>query len=299
MNSFAPRVTVSLLMLLCAVSTSTFSQTPSPTEAPADSVLAPRGEASPNVTTTGVTRSEVTLPGAGITLSGILFRPPTLESALPAVVVLHGWAEASVPGAPRVEGLARRIAKSGYVALALSMRGWPKSEGKDDCGSEQPDDIAKAVDWLASLPGVNPDRIGAIGLSQGGQVALLAAARSNRIRVVVAYYPVTDIRQWQRTTTNQGIRDYYIPRVCGFGTSRSPTSVAEKIGAAVLLIHGDRDTRVPTEQSIWMQRALQKANRTVDLQLIAGAEHGFDSTQTEQAWALTAKFLATYLAVNK
>jgi dipeptidyl aminopeptidase/acylaminoacyl peptidase len=75
--------------------------------------------------------------------------------------------------------------------------------------------------------------------------------------------------------------------------------VAEKIGAAVLLIHGDRDTRVPTEQSIWMQRALQKANRTVDLQLIAGAEHGFDSTQTEQAWALTAKFLATYLAVNK
>jgi dipeptidyl aminopeptidase/acylaminoacyl peptidase len=239
------------------------------------------------------------MPGAGITLSGILFRPPTLESALPAVVVLHGWAEAFVPGAPRVERLARRIAESGYVALALSMRGWPKSEGRDDCGSEQPDDIAKAVDWLASLPGVNADRIGAVGLSQGGQVALLAAARSNRIRAVVAYYPVTDIREWGSTTTNQDIRNSYIPRVCGYGTSRSPTSVAEKISAAVLLIHGDRDTRVPTEQSILMQQALKKANRTVELQFIAGAGHGFNSTQSEQAWALTTKFLDTYLAASK
>jgi len=293
MNGFAP-----LLMLLSAISTSTFGQTSSPGEVPPDSVLAPRGEASPKVIDIGVARSEVTMPGAGVTLSGILFRPATVESALPAVVVLHGWAEASVPGAPRVERLARRLAESGYVALALSMRGWPKSGGQDDCGSEQPDDIAKAVDWLASLPGVNADRIGAIGLSQGGQVALLAAARTSRIRAVVAYYPVTDIHQWQNTTDNEGIRKYYIPRVCGFGTSRSPINVAEKIGAAVLLIHGDRDRRVPTEQSVLMQQALQKANRTVDLQLIAGAEHGFDP-QSEQAWALTTKFLATYLAANK
>lgn len=244
-------------------------------------------------------RSEVTVPGAGVTLSGILFRPPAAAEPVPAVVVLHGWAESNVPGAPRVEGLARRLAEQGYVALALSMRGWPKSGGRNDCGLEQPDDIAKVADWLASLPGVSADRIGAFGLSQGGQVALLAAARSSRIKAVVAYYPVTDIQQWQRTTTNQEIRDDYIPRVCGFGRSRSPAYAADKIGAAVLLVHGDRDTRVPTEQSIMMQQALQKANRTVELQLIAGAEHGFNSNQSEQAWSFATRFLGTYLREAK
>ena len=297
MNRFAPRVTASLLMLISMVGASTFSRSSSSADVPPDSVPA-RGETSAKAINTDIARSEVTMPGAGITLAGILFRPPTGESALPAVVVLHGWAEASVPGAPRVERLARRLAESGYVALALSMRGWPQSEGKDDCGSEQPDDIAKAVDWLASLPGVNADRIGAVGLSQGGQVALLAAARTNRIRAVVAYYPVTDIREWQNTTDNQAIRKFYVPFVCGSGTSRSPISVAQKIDAAVLLIHGDRDRRVPTEQSVMMQRALQKANRTVDLQLISGAAHGFDP-QNEQAWASTTKFLATYLAAKR
>ena len=297
MSAWAWRMTVSLLWLLLAATTPALSQTTSPAGAP--SVPAPREGDAPSAVAAGVERTEVTLPGAGITLGGILLRPPARDPARPALVVLHGWGEAGAPGAPRVEPLARRLAENGYVALALSMRGWPRSGGQDDCGSEQPDDIVKAVDWLAALPGVDPDRIGAMGLSQGGQVALLAAARTPRIKAVVAYYPVTDIGLWQRTTSIQRLRDHHIPRVCGSGTFRSPVYVAQKIGAAVLLVHGDRDARVPTEQSIKMQEALQKANRTVDLQLIAGAGHGFDSTQRDEAWALTARFLATHLASNK
>ena len=296
MGRSVSRMRFLLLVLAVTISTHGVSQTTSPGEVPG---LVPRAESILREVKASVERSEVTVPGAGVALSGILFRPPAGEAPMPAIVVLHGWAESTVPGAPRVEGLARRLADAGYVALALSMRGWPKSGGQDDCGLEQPDDIAKAVDWLASLPGVSANRIGVFGLSQGGQVALLAAARSSRIKAVVAYYPVTDILQWQRTTTRQAIRDYYIPRVCGFGRSRSPVYVADKIGAAVLLVHGDRDTRVPTEQSIMMQQALQKANRTVELQLISGAEHGFDSKQREEAWSLADRFLGTYLRESK
>lgn len=242
-------------------------------------------------------RYDVTLPGAGVTLGGILFRPAATERRVPAIIVLHGWAEVGVPGAPRVEGTARRLSEQGYVTLALSMRGWPNSGGRDDCGLEQPDDIAKAAEWLASLSGVNPDRIGVLGFSQGGQVALLAGARTKRIKAIVAYYPVTDIQRWGVTTSHSGIRNSYVPYVCEPGGHwRSPVNVAGKIEAPVLLIHGDRDTRVPTEQSLRMQQALQKANRQVELQLIAGAEHGFTSGQNEQAWPLALKFFTTYLS---
>src|SRR5262249_37527362 len=62
-------------------------------------------------------RYDVTLPGAGVTLGGVLFRPSGLDGKAPAIIVLHGWAEAGVPGAPRVEGTARQLSEYGYVTL--------------------------------------------------------------------------------------------------------------------------------------------------------------------------------------
>jgi dipeptidyl aminopeptidase/acylaminoacyl peptidase len=241
-------------------------------------------------------RYDVTLPGAGVTLGGILFRPAASEAPAPAIIVLHGWGPSGLPGAPRVEPMARRLAELGYVSLALSMRGWPPSGGFDDCGLEQPADIARTADWLASLRGVDPERIGVVGLSQGGQVALLAATRSPRIKVVVAYYAVSDTELWRDTTTFAGIRDSYIPQVCRPGAPRSPVNFADRIGASVLLVHGDADTRVPTEQSLRMQEALRRSGRPVELRLIAGAGHGFQGNESAQAWSSTRDFLARHLA---
>jgi dipeptidyl aminopeptidase/acylaminoacyl peptidase len=240
-------------------------------------------------------RHEVSLPGSGVTLGGILFRPATSAKSLPAIIVLHGWAPQGVPGAPRVESWAQRLSEQGYVALALSMRGWPPSEGRDDCGTEQPDDVAKAADWLAALPGVNGDSIGVLGFSLGGQVALLAGARSPRIKAIVAYFPITDIRRWRNTTKNAAIRDVYVPEVCGTGDLNSPINSADKIHAPVLLIHGDRDSWVPTEQSLRMREALQKAKRHVELLVIGGGDHGFTDEQSKEAWSATKQFFSMHL----
>ena len=240
-------------------------------------------------------RYEVSLSGSGVTLGGILFRPASSEKSQIAIIVLHGWAPEGVPGAPRVEDTARKLSEQGYVALALSMRGWPRSSGWDDCGTQQPDDIAKAADWLAMLPGVNADSIGVLGFSLGGQVALLSGARSGRIKAIVAYFPITDIQRWKDTTSNAGIRHFYVPLVCGTGYWNSPVHVAEQINAPVLLIHGDGDTEVPIEQSLKMREALQKANRQVELLVIGGGDHGFKGEQDEQAWSAATKFFNMHM----
>ena len=240
-------------------------------------------------------RYEVSLHGSGVTLGGILFRPATTSKLLPAIIVLHGWARPGVPGAPQVEGTARRLSEQGYVALALSMRGWPPSSGWDDCGTQQPDDVAKAADWLSTLPGVDAESIGVLGFSLGGQVALLSGTRSARIKAIVAYFPITDIQLWGDTTSNAGIRYFYVPLVCGTGRSNSPVHVAEQIRTPVLLIHGDRDTEVPTEQSLRMRAALQKADRPVELLIIGEGGHGFKGEQDEQAWSSATKFFNMHL----
>jgi dipeptidyl aminopeptidase/acylaminoacyl peptidase len=240
-------------------------------------------------------RYEVGLPGSGVTLGGILFRPAGTAKLLPAIIVLHGWARPGVSGAAGVESTARRLSEQGYVTLALSMRGWPPSSGWDDCGTRQPDDVAKAADWLAALPGVNAGSIGVLGFSLGGQVALLSGTRSDRLKAIVAYFPITDVQRWGDTTSNSGIRYFYVPLVCGTGDQNSPVHIAEQIHAPVLLIHGDRDTEVPTEQSLGMRDALQKANRQVELLIIAGGDHGFKGEQDEQAWSSATKFFKTHL----
>jgi dipeptidyl aminopeptidase/acylaminoacyl peptidase len=251
-----------------------------------------RPSSSPLPATAG--RFEARLQGAGVELGGIVFRPEATGAPLPALVVLHGWQPVGTNGAALVEARARRYSEQGYVALALSMRGWPPSGGADDCGLKQPDDVTRAVEWLAALPGVDAARVGLVGFSQGGQVALLAGGRGARARAIVVYYPVTDVALWEETTTNPDI-PAYIAAICEPAAPRSPVLHAGPILAPVLLVHGDLDTRVPTEQSERMHEALGSAGRSSRLLLVAGAAHGFTTDQEAVARPVVDEFLSSQL----
>jgi dipeptidyl aminopeptidase/acylaminoacyl peptidase len=255
----------------------------------------PSAGAPPVASPTAPGRHDVTLPGSGATVGGVLYRPDAAEPR-PAVVVLHGWQPAGTNGAALVEPRARAYAGAGYVALALSLRGWPPSGGVDDCGLRQPDDVARAVEWLRALPGVAADRVAIVGFSQGGQVALLAAANDARLAAVVAYYPVTDVARWKTTTANADIPGY-VTTVCepGGAAARSPLLRASAIAAPVLLVHGDADARVPTEQSQLMRDALAAAGRRVELVLVPGAQHGFTATEEASVRPAVDAFLAAQL----
>lgn len=102
------------------------------------------------------------------------------------------------------------------------------------------------------------------------RVALLAGTRGAAVRAIVAYYPVTDVARWKITTSHP-------------------------MAADVLLIHGDADTRVPTEQSILMYEALTAAGRPVTLTLIPGAQHGFTPSHDAIAQPAADRFLADRL----
>ena len=79
----------------------------------------------------------VTIPGNGIDIAGILYRPDKSTGSSPGIIVLHGWSQYDTNGAETVAIPAWLFSKEGYVALALSLRGWPDTGGKDDCGGKQ------------------------------------------------------------------------------------------------------------------------------------------------------------------
>ena len=145
----------------------------------------------------------VRLPGAdGIMLGGYLHRPR--GAVLASVVVMPGYGS----DATATSWAASRLARDGFAALSLSKRGWLGSGGAEDQGLRQPDDALEAAAWLRSQPGLDVP-VALLGYSQGGQVALLAAARPRAdLLAVAAFFPCTDLAGWARDTSEPGVAEY-------------------------------------------------------------------------------------------
>jgi hypothetical protein len=121
----------------------------------------------------------------GLTLRGFLHQP---ESAAkhPAVVLCHGFG-GSCRGAGHPE-LAKALEQAGYVVLRFDFRGCGQSEGRrgDVIVDEEIADLRHAIDFLTMQPSVDAARIGVIGASLGGSVAVEVAASDPRVKICVA-----------------------------------------------------------------------------------------------------------------
>jgi len=110
-------------------------------------------------------------------------------------LTLHGWyipsrngaALVDFPGRLGTQAHARMLARHGYGVLLFDRRGEGLSEGGGNMlGWGGDKDIIAAVDWLKRRPDVDPDRIGGIGLSVGGELMLEAAAKDADLAAVVS-----------------------------------------------------------------------------------------------------------------
>jgi dienelactone hydrolase/catechol 2,3-dioxygenase-like lactoylglutathione lyase family enzyme len=233
---------------------------------------------------------KVDVPGHGITLGGYFFKPQAGQPPYPALVLLHGFAG----HAHNLAGLARRASANGYATLALSLRGWLGSEGENDQGLRQPLDVLAAIDWLARRPSVDRTRIGLVGTSMGGQVALLTAAHKPPIRAVAAYFAPTDLARWRKAVP--AMRDY-LDDLCGTAglPVRSPILRVAQIDVPVLLIHGDRDENVPVDQTKAMAESLKDHGKEVETFILPGATHYFSDQEYASALRKLFDFLRRHL----
>jgi dienelactone hydrolase len=110
-------------------------------------------------------------------------------------LLLQGWyipsrnraAVIAFPGRSGPQKQARMLASHGYGVLLFDRRGEGASEGDPNAfgwGGER--DLYAAVAYLRSRPDVDPSKIGAIGLSVGGEMLIHAAAHSESFAAVVS-----------------------------------------------------------------------------------------------------------------
>jgi pimeloyl-ACP methyl ester carboxylesterase len=134
---------------------------------------------------------DVYVPALGFNLASTITKPAGGPPKAPAVVLIAGSGPAdrdeTVAGIPIFGQLAGQLAEAGYLVLRYDKRGVGQSGGRPEAAtlSDYADDARAAVRWLARRKDVDSGRIALVGHSEGAAVALLVAARENKVKAVV------------------------------------------------------------------------------------------------------------------
>ena len=119
---------------------------------------------------------------------------PDSDRPGPGVVVIH-----EIYGLnDNIKDITQRLAREGYAALAVDLfsdRNKPICMARYMAGMLRGsvnrfgvEDLKLALSYLAALPEVDPDRIGAIGFCMGGGFAIAWACTDDRLKAVAPFY---------------------------------------------------------------------------------------------------------------
>ena len=130
----------------------------------------------------------VAFPSAGLELSGVVHIPSGMRPGerRAAFLVLHGFG--SNKTSSNTMQPTKVLSELGYVVLRFDMRGCGDSEGEFGrviC-LEQVEDTSSALTFLAKHPAVDPARIGVIGSSFGGAVAVYTGGVDERVAAAIS-----------------------------------------------------------------------------------------------------------------
>jgi carboxymethylenebutenolidase len=196
-------------------------------------------------------------PQGNGSIKGYLVRPANAAGKrLPTILVIHENRGLN----PHIEDVARRIALENFMALApdglTSVGGYP---GDDEKGGQlfrqvdrmkMAEDLYAAAMWLKSRPD-GTGKVGVTGFCFGGGIAnALAVRMGSDLAAAVPFYG-----------------------------SAPPLADVPKIKAAVLVHHGEQDTRLVEGWPAY-DEAMKAAGVTHEGYVYAGAGHGFNNDAT-------------------
>lgn len=240
-----------------------------------------------------------------------LARPKTGNGPFPSIVCIHGggFRAGTREG---YDSLCVALAEKGYVAVTITYRLSPAYQFPAAV-----QDSKAAVRWLRANAGkyhLDPTRIGAIGGSAGGHLALFLGVtagvkqfegegnldQSSQVTCVVSHYGPSDFTQSYGKSVDA---HEVLPLFFGGNLTEkrkehiagSPLNWVTPNAAPTLCIHGTEDKYVAYEQAGWMVDRLKAAAVDAELLTLSGAGHGFKGADAEKANQGTLDFFARYL----
>jgi len=233
----------------------------------------------------------------GTEIEGILYKPvdfnPAKKYAL--LVAIHGGPAALDQPTLRPDRYypIEQFVARGALVLRPNYRGSAGYGAKfralpvRNLGTGDTADVVSGVDYLIGKGFIDPDRVGAMGWSEGGYISAFLATTSNRFAAVsvgagvsdwTAYYVNTDIapftRQYLKATP------WSEPEVY---RTASPVTYVNKANTPVLIQHGEEDRRVPVSNAYELRQALEDRKVPVRMIVYKGMGHSIDRPKQQRA----------------
>lgn len=175
----------------------------------------------------------------------VFWLAPSGDRYQPVLVILHSWSasytqHAGIPFAMWAQ-------ENGWAVIVPEFRGI--NDDADAVGSDLAvQDVVDAIDYAVAQPGVDANRVYAVGYSGGGMMGLLLAGRHpDKVTAVSVWGPPHDLVSFYGHARRAGLRYANdIRRACG-GDPRDPGSAQEECltRSPATYLDSARDQAVP------------------------------------------------------
>jgi dipeptidyl aminopeptidase/acylaminoacyl peptidase len=223
--------------------------------------------------------SQITYLSNGHKVNGFISKPKT-ENKTPVIIFNRGGSKdfTIIKKSQFFIGLLAELALSGYTVIASQYSGCAGSEGKDEHGGQELNDILVLKDIIDQLDWVEQSKIGMMGVSRGGLMTYLSLSMVDWIKAAVTWGGRSNMQNLleKRTEMIEWTKDMFDNTDQNEIDKRSPVKFTEKFceTTPLLIMHGTADWRVDPMDSIELATNLFKNKKPFSLRLFEGADHG-------------------------
>ncbi|RUO61828.1 alpha/beta hydrolase family protein [Pseudidiomarina insulisalsae] len=223
----------------------------------------------------------------GLEVPAFVYKPKS-EGPHPVIISIHGGPESQYR--PYFSSTVQLwLQELGAAVIAPNVRG-SAGYGKEyvslDNGFNREDsvkDIGALLDWIATQPDLDADRVAVIGGSYGGYMVLASAVHySDRLQAAVDIVGIsnfvtflTNTESYRRDLRRAEYGDERDPEMRAHLEAISPSNQVDKIDVPMFVVQGENDPRVPVTEAEQIVAALKAKNKPVWYMNALNEGHGY------------------------
>jgi dipeptidyl aminopeptidase/acylaminoacyl peptidase len=216
----------------------------------------------------------------GLKVTAYLYRPARVENRKLPVIIFNRGSLIRGDIAPELISFFHGLAKEGFVVLAPMYRQSDGSEGRDEMGGGDVNDLMHVVPLAKSLAFIDMNNLFLFGESRGGVMTFFAIKKNFPANAAAVFGAFTDLEVlikdrpevYKPQMLNQ-LWPNFDSRKDEVFKSRSAVHWPETLGVPLLIMHGGADWSVNPSQSLTIAQKLQSLGKTYELVIYAGDGH--------------------------
>jgi dipeptidyl aminopeptidase/acylaminoacyl peptidase len=238
---------------------------------------------------------------------------PTGEGPHPVVFSIHGGPEGQARPAfsSTYQMWLQKLGAAVVVPNVRGSNGYGKNYMSLDNGFKREDsvkDIGALLDWIATQPDLDQDRVAVFGGSYGGYMVLASAVHySDRLKAAVDIVGISNFvtflentQDYRRDLRRAEYGDERDPAMRAHLQAISPLNQVDRIGIPMLVVQGQNDPRVPVSEAVQIVAALREQGMPVWYMNALNEGHGYRKKENRDVYQqATMMFLREYLVGGK